>query len=971
MSFLQKIKFSFHSDAAPDETFGVLRFQGTEGLSQIYRFEIDLISYRADLDITAIMQRTCTFTIHREDGDVPFHGVLAYFEQRHASGPWVFYHAVLVPKLWWLTLAIDNRVFLDVTVEKILAETMIKGNLLQYHDFEIRNISMSNEAPFVFDYVCQYNESYFQFLSRWMEREGYFFYFDHKSEEPNGRAPNKASGGIDREVVVATNSTLSLMSMPHGDKLRYAPPSGLDRGGLDETVRSFTLRQHMVPQKVTLKDYWEFRPSEDLTVSADISPDHGRSEIYIYGDHYRTKEQGKHLASIRSESILAREKLFYGESNIPFIRPGYTFELRDHYQESFNSSYLTTEVFHRGSQVAWLVDGIRDVLSSREKEMRYENNFTAIPAGVQYRSEIKTPKPRVRGAISATVMTSSDTGDYAMLDEFGRYQVRLPFETISEDHRQGSAANRKWHWMRMAQPYAGTGYGMCFPLYKDTEVLLTFIDGDPDRPIISAAVPNIETQNVVNDLCVTNAGFKTAGGNQLAIQDKATQQRISMHAGDKNSSFVLGATGNISHAITSSDLQASFNPFASQMLTPTGATFFSSRSWSARVGPMADSMIMTGLKSGLANLNEFDDLGSCKEQKIWQEWPIQYSILLAPYVVDIAHSIFMQMTFGKNFKKWYSGILKKETISKPFGTWANKQIDKYAKKHGEKYRDILKVLYYTGEAMGQVVKYAALPATSIFKFLTYGEALRGGMMGYGVAIYAHNPSSTSNKFKRYFSALTNPKNASAINLGNEPDILLAAAHGKIDILAEEGVNLISTKEVDLNSGELINIHAQQGVNIGTIGDGQIKIDAKSDKVLHLEYGHSHMDLEKEKISLETAKKYTLDVRDAASQEADLKPSTSLELEKNALTVWMADKENKLAVKGTKDKSTITSNASLTLDVKDKLSVKSHEADLQATKIKIGSTNSDMEINGQEVRINGLAKLYGKTVHVKGDKLHLL
>ncbi|MCI5208937.1 MAG: type VI secretion system tip protein VgrG, partial [Candidatus Electrothrix sp. ATG2] len=170
----------------------------------------------------------------------------------------------------------------------------------------------------------------------------------------------------------------------------------------------------------------------------------------------------------------------------------------------------------------------------------YFNNFSCIPAEVQFRPERLAEKTRLDGTLNATVDAAGD-GQYAEIDDQGRYKVKLPFD-------QGDAAEGKAsRWVRMAQPYAGADYGMHFPLHKGTEVLLTFVDGDPDRPIIAGAVPNPETATPVKGGNQTQSMIRTGGGNQIRIEDGEGGQQIHMSSPTSNSIISLGDVnaGNI------------------------------------------------------------------------------------------------------------------------------------------------------------------------------------------------------------------------------------------------------------------------------------------------------------------------------------------------------------------------------------------------------------------------------------------
>lgn len=513
MADASKPKFLFESKGADKNTFSVVRFKGTEGLSTIYRFSIMLISEKNDLDIGSILQNPAEFTIKRDDGDIPFKGMLSSFEQLHQAGTICFYRAELVPKLWWATLTHCNQIFLNENAQGFLGDVLKKAGLKEGLSFDFK---LQGSYP-SWEYLCQYDESHFNFVSRWMERDGMYYYFEQTDQG---------------EKMVITDTHISHSPMKEGTSLTYSPPSNLDHTHRDEIVKNFMLKQQPLPKKVLLKDYNYRKPSLEMKAEALVSQQ-GMGEIYIYGEHFKTPGEGNQLAQIRAQEFLCREKVFHGVSTVPYVRTGYLFELKDHYRQDFNQRYLTTEVVHEGSQEAYLVSGLGLHLSEGEDRLYYRNSFTCIPANTQFRSERKAIKPKLSGTINAKV-DASGSGQYAELDGEGRYKVIMPFD---ESGRSGGKATT---WLRMAQPYGGSNHGMHFPLHKGTEVLITCIEGDPDRPIIQAAAPNPENPSLVRDSNQTMCQITTGGQNRIHMEDKQGGERILMHSPKSNTWIRMG-----------------------------------------------------------------------------------------------------------------------------------------------------------------------------------------------------------------------------------------------------------------------------------------------------------------------------------------------------------------------------------------------------------------------------------------------
>lgn len=513
MPQLSEYAFQFQSKAVAKDTFAVVRFHGEEGLSLLYDFEILLISEKADLDLESILQSPATFTIKSKNGDLPFHGILSSFEQLHQADAYVFYRARLRPKLWWLTLTHHNQVFLNKKLDGFLGDVLQDGGLSQGLDFEFK---LKGQYP-TWDYLCQYGESHFEFVSRWMERDGVYYWFEQ---------------GEQGEKMTASDTLIAHTTMPGHETFHYAPPTGLDAAHADEVVKAFTHRRTPMPKNLLLKDYNYEKPSLDLTGRAMVA-DKGRGEIYIYGEHFRDVSEGNRLAQVRADEYKCREQVFHGLSNVPAVRPGYVFTLDRHYRSDFNQRYLTTSVRHEGSQERYLLAGLGVQGLSDKDNLFYRNSFECIPASVQFRPVRTTQRPRIHGSISAKI-DAAGSGQYAELDSQGRYKVILPFDLSGRSGGKASA------YVRMMQPYAGQDMGMHAPLHKGTEVLLSFIDGDPDRPVIAGAIPNPETPGPVNDANQTMVRLKSGGGNVIHMEDQEGSQRILMHTPTAGSFIRVG-----------------------------------------------------------------------------------------------------------------------------------------------------------------------------------------------------------------------------------------------------------------------------------------------------------------------------------------------------------------------------------------------------------------------------------------------
>lgn len=510
-------RFEFTSKAFGEDKFAVVEMEGFESISQPFRFVLTLVSDDASIDFDAMLSNPATFVIYGPQGEVraPYHGILAEFEQLHRTDGYVFYRAILVPRLWRLSQYQISEVYLDERPIPELVRSVLESGRLSSADHEFKLTGTYRPRSF----VCQYQETYLDFVSRWLEKEGIYYYFDH-------------SGSAEKLIVVDDK----VMHDAQVVATAYRPDDSLDTGVSAESVRNFVCRQKPLPHEVILQEYNYRKAVLHLKASATVS-ESGIGEVVLYGENFRNQEEGDRYAKLRAEEIICGGKVFSGEGTAMGLRSGYFFSLAHHYRDDFNGQYLVTEVHHEGSQAGALLNGVKSPYSDGERggEIVYRNSFRAIPAARQFRPERVTAKPRMAGTMNATI-DSEGSGEYAELDEYGQYKVQLPFDKTEKNPNKGSAR------LRMATPYAGTDHGMHFPLHKDAEVLLSFIDGDPDQPVIVGSLANSENPNVVTQDTAQANRISTAGGNQLYMGDAKGKEVIWLHSPYHATSIGIGST---------------------------------------------------------------------------------------------------------------------------------------------------------------------------------------------------------------------------------------------------------------------------------------------------------------------------------------------------------------------------------------------------------------------------------------------
>ncbi|GFK95770.1 Actin cross-linking toxin VgrG1 [Fundidesulfovibrio magnetotacticus] len=514
----EQARFAFTIQGLPEDAFLVVRFTGTEGLSKLYAFDIALLSAEGSVDMDAALAGDACLTVRGADGEqVSWRGVLRDFQQLQRVDGRVFYRAVLVPRAYALCQNLQSRIFLDSQTPQIIQEVLAGVGLSSGHDYDMRTL-----VPYpVREYVCQYNETDFAFLSRQMERSGVYFYFDH-------------SGA--REKLLVADHLNTHASAPPGCSLVYREVSGMAPPDASGSCSRLSLECKRLPKEIQLRDHNYRIPDVVLESKAGIAPS-GAGGLALHDGNIRSMMEAKYLASVRAQTYQCRRKLFTGESDSPSVQPGWTFTLRDHFESGWNMTYLPLEVKHEGSQEAWLASGLGIKGFARADaagKLFYRNSFSAIPAATQYRPELKTPRPWIAGVLHARI-DAEGAGEYAELDDQGRYKVVMPFDL------SGRHAGHATTWLRMIQPYGGQGHGMHFPLHKGTEVALVHEEGDPDRPVIAGAVPNPAARSVVTSANQTQSRIATAGGNHLSMEDLEGSQCIVLQSPTASSFLRLGS----------------------------------------------------------------------------------------------------------------------------------------------------------------------------------------------------------------------------------------------------------------------------------------------------------------------------------------------------------------------------------------------------------------------------------------------
>jgi type VI secretion system secreted protein VgrG len=498
------------SSVLPDSA-KVVGFRGAEAISRPYEIEI-FVTIQQDLadelDLADGIGAKAKLVLDRKVlGGTPFvfAGVLANLEIMHAFEGRILLRATLVPRLWLLGLSKHSRIFTKMKVPDIIKTVLTENGVT---DFELRLGSYDVE-----EHVSQYRESDLDFISRWMEREGIFYFFEHSDEG---------------EKLVLCDQRL-YDDDPLGKPVRFYPQVGHDNAP-DASLWTFKCRHTTLPASVRLKDYDYAKPSLNVVGNARVA-DNGAGEVSLYGERFFTPSAGEKLAKIRAEEMLAKQVLYRGTGTRLHLRPGYAFELDEHPIPSFNARYLTIEARHMGNQAGGL-SHFRE-LTGIDQEDVYTVDVEAIPSSTQLRAESRTVWPRIYGYENGVVDGPADS-EYAQIDDQGRYLCKFKYD---ESKLKGGKATT---FVRMMQPHGGDIEGFHFPLRKGTEVVFSFMGGDCDRPVISGVVPNAVNPSAVTSANHTKNVIQTGARNRLEIEDEAGSEWIRLSTPYANTFINMG-----------------------------------------------------------------------------------------------------------------------------------------------------------------------------------------------------------------------------------------------------------------------------------------------------------------------------------------------------------------------------------------------------------------------------------------------
>ncbi|CAE6753331.1 hypothetical protein R69927_02574 [Paraburkholderia domus] len=483
-----------------------LRFRslrGEETLSALYEFNVELVSPSASLDMNALLGKPLTLHITTLNGRTRYLGgqiVRCEFAGRETNTPRTYIYAVtLRPWLWYLTKTTDCRIFQNRTAVEILREVVDK------YGFTVEERLLASYRRW--DYCVQYQESDFNFVSRLMEQEGIYYYFRHEAGQ---------------QVLVLADDTSAHDPLPEHATLPYQSP---DRLALprEEGIDLWRPATQMSAGAYAVDDYDFRKPRADLSQmrAQSSSAEHGGYARYSWQNGYIEPEQGEHYARMRLEEEQAQNARVQAHTRLREAAPGYRFTLQNCPRQAENREYLLVGVSYRLQEGGY---------ASGSGHAQYEFDLVAQPSSLPFRAPSTTPVPKATGPQTAVVV--GPAGQDIWTDQYGRVKVHFRWD------RYGTGDENSSCWIRVSDAWAGAGFGSIHIPRIGQEVVVDFLNGALDRPVITGRIYNADQMPpFALPEAATQSGFvtRTPGGssanaNMLRFEDKQGAEQIALHA---------------------------------------------------------------------------------------------------------------------------------------------------------------------------------------------------------------------------------------------------------------------------------------------------------------------------------------------------------------------------------------------------------------------------------------------------------
>ncbi|MCU1761193.1 type VI secretion system tip protein VgrG [Pseudomonas sp. 14P_8.1_Bac3] len=494
------VVFTLDIEGCPPD-FQVVEFRAKEALNQPYEVKLELVSERRDIDLHSLHHR-CAFLRFGPDGS-GIHGQIHDIAEGDSGKRLIRYQMTLVPHLAYLAHCHDQRIFQNLSVPQIIARVLKDQGL----PADTWRFQLSGKYPPRL-YCVQY-ETDLHFVQRLCEEEGLHFHFEHST-----------SGHL-----LVFGDDQASFSRPDRSTA-YRQPSGMVAQA--PVVDQFTLQLHTRPTHVSRRDYDFEQPSVHLHCESK-KPLLPHLEDYAFPGQFNHRDHGRQLTNRALERHRADCEVAKGRSDQCAMRSGHFFEMTGHPRAEHNDLWLLTAVEHVGLQPQVLEEEMPPAAAEEGFSQGYRNHFVAIPQDVMFRPALEHPKPRMTGNHPAVV--TGPPGEEIYCDKFGRVKVRLFWDRNGQHDEHSSC------WLRVATDWAHDRYGSVKIPRVGMEVWVGFTDGDPDKPVVIACLPNAstplpldlpaeKTRSVFRSQSIPGGG----GYNELRIEDRKGAEEIALRA---------------------------------------------------------------------------------------------------------------------------------------------------------------------------------------------------------------------------------------------------------------------------------------------------------------------------------------------------------------------------------------------------------------------------------------------------------
>jgi type VI secretion system secreted protein VgrG len=484
----------------------LVTLKGREELSRLFRYELELISEDLDIKLKSLLGTAMHVEIDAHDGTTrDLHARVADAALIGTEGPFASYRVTLVPWLWFLDQRRDSRIFQNLTVPDIVKK-VLDGHP-EVADFDPQTTETYQER----EYCVQYRETDFNFVARLMEEEGIYYYFRHSASA---------------HTLVTADNPSHHTARPSYAKVPYYPPQDgrrRERDYLDAWAATARVR----PGKATLKAFDFENPRTDLTATetAPLKHQQDQLEVYDYPGSYTKVDHGDQLARLWLEERQADHQRGQGTGNAVGLACGFKFKLDGFPRKDQNIDYLLVSV---DTSVALEHPRTRQRVGQDEP---YRLRVEALDLKVPFRPARITPRPRVQGPQTAIV--TGPAGEEIYTDKYGRVKLRFHWDRNPDGNKDEDSSC----WVRVSQSYAGAQWGSIMIPRVGQECIVDFLEGDPDRPIITGRVynglamppyglPGAATQSGLK----SNSSKGGGGSNELRFEDKKGQEQVYFHA---------------------------------------------------------------------------------------------------------------------------------------------------------------------------------------------------------------------------------------------------------------------------------------------------------------------------------------------------------------------------------------------------------------------------------------------------------